>query len=573
MVAPLRAGDPAHLGRFRLLGRIGAGGQGTVYLGEDRAGVRVAVKTLSSELVGDDVARRRFADEVALVRQVSSFCVAEVLDADLEGEQPYIVSEYVPGPSLSEAVATNGPLAPGATARLGVATVTALAAIHEAGIVHRDFKPQNVLLGPDGPRVIDFGIARAHGTALTTTGQIVGTIAYMSPEQIDGGRVGPASDMFSWAVTMAYAASGRRAFEAASVPALMHRILYTEPELPVLPDGLAVVLRSCLAKSHTARPTARDALLQLIAGSSADATRPVRTETPTRRGAEATATWRGTEPAPVDPGATLAATAEQAAAAGPTARTRRRWPWLAGIGVLTIAAVAAAVIAWPSIAPSTAAPPTAQVEGTLIFSDTFTDRSGWDGYNFNPDAAADQRTVRGHEVAKGVYSMQASSTAPDVAALSPTPPKQPSSAPGGERKVMITATAEIQDGSRAPGAVGLLCQWDEETPFGYQFLLGLDGAVQIQKIDRGNTRALASGMTSAPPIGRRFSLQAACRSSDSGTELRFWVDGAQLLTATDPTPLPTTGSISQVGFRVRITEGGANTLRVSWDDFALHRLE
>nr|BFE86625.1 hypothetical protein GCM10020093_092260 [Planobispora longispora] len=144
----------------------------------------MAVKALHAAASSDPIRRRRFAGEAELIRQVSSFCVAEVLDADLDSERPYIVSEYVDGPSLKTAVETGGPRSGGTLRRLAVGTVTALAAIHQAGIVHRDVKPPNVLLGPDGPRVIDFGIARLLDTASTTTGHVVGTVAYMSPEQV-----------------------------------------------------------------------------------------------------------------------------------------------------------------------------------------------------------------------------------------------------------------------------------------------------------------------------------------------------------------------------------------------------
>jgi hypothetical protein len=197
---------------------------------------------------------------------------------------------------------------------------------------------------------------------------------------------------------------------------------------------------------------------------------------------------------------------------------------------------------------------------------------GWDGYSFTPDAAGDARSLHGIELAKGVYSMQAEPDFTDNAALSPVPRKQATSAPGVELKVMIGATAEIQSESSAPGAIGLLCLWDEDTPFGYQFLLGLDGAATIQKRSSGQDLTLTTGTTAAPPTGGRVGLQASCRNTGSGTELRFWVNGVQVATTTDTASLPTDGYSSQVGLRVRIPEGGTNRLRVSWDDFTLHRL-
>ncbi|WP_460370826.1 serine/threonine-protein kinase, partial [Actinocorallia lasiicapitis] len=260
----LRTGDPAVLGGFTLLGRLGAGGQGVVYLGRSPGGEQVAVKALNPDAVADPEALRRFAGEVGHVRQVSSFCVAEVLDADLTGERPYIVSEYVEGRSLQETVLLDGPRDPGRLRRLAVGTMTALAAIHAAGIVHRDFKPHNVLIGADGPRVIDFGIARVFGGQHTAAGMVIGTIVYMAPEQVAGGDIGPAADLFAWAATMVFAASGRPPFGTNGTAEVMYRIVNGEPDLPALPADLRAVVLDCLAKDPAARPTAKEVLLRLI---------------------------------------------------------------------------------------------------------------------------------------------------------------------------------------------------------------------------------------------------------------------------------------------------------------------
>ncbi|MEU6428835.1 serine/threonine-protein kinase, partial [Microbispora sp. NPDC046973] len=264
----LRTDDPRQVGLYRLVGLLGEGGQGTVYQGLTPSGEPVAVKLLHARFAGDDRARARFAAELDHARRVAAFCTARVLDADVAGDRPYIVSEFVAGPSLGEVIASGGPVTGGALERLAIATVTALAAIHEAGVVHRDFKPGNVIMGTDGPRVIDFGIARALDATGTVSSAVVGTPAYMAPEQIAGQAVGPAADVFAWACTIAYTANGATPFGQDSIPAVMHRILHADPDLGPLDGALAGPLReivtTCLAKDPARRPTAREILLRLL---------------------------------------------------------------------------------------------------------------------------------------------------------------------------------------------------------------------------------------------------------------------------------------------------------------------
>ncbi|WP_433433375.1 serine/threonine-protein kinase [Nonomuraea sp. CA-141351] len=240
-----------------MLGRLGAGGQGTVYLGQTPDGRHVAVKLLREGAGFDD----RLAKEIAAARRVEPFCIAQVLDVSL-GERPYIVTEYVDGPSLQQAGRHSG----ADLQRLAVATATALAAIHAAGIVHRDFKPANVLLGPGGPRVIDFGIARAMDDAVTHTSSIVGTPAYMAPEQLAGQPVGPPTDVFAWASVMVWAANETPPFGQDTLPAIINRILHNEPQLGDLPQPLQSIVYDCLAKDPRARPTMRDVILRLLSG-------------------------------------------------------------------------------------------------------------------------------------------------------------------------------------------------------------------------------------------------------------------------------------------------------------------
>ncbi|MEU5859705.1 serine/threonine-protein kinase [Nonomuraea sp. NPDC047529] len=261
---PLQPGDPRSLGVYRLVERLGKGAQGVVFKAEGPDGRLVAIKLLNTLLDQPGLDGERFLREVAAARRVAQFCTARVLGANMDGEQPYIVSELVDGVSLQVVVQREGPRQGGALYRLAVGTVTALAAIHRAGIVHRDFKPSNVLLGPDGPRVIDFGIARALDSAMTISSGVVGTPAYMSPEQISGERVEPAADLFSWALTMLYAATGRPAFGQDSLPAVIYRVMNEEPDLSVLPDELRPLVRACLRKRAEDRPTAADALFALL---------------------------------------------------------------------------------------------------------------------------------------------------------------------------------------------------------------------------------------------------------------------------------------------------------------------
>ncbi|WP_336214531.1 serine/threonine-protein kinase [Nonomuraea sp. LPB2021202275-12-8] len=265
MSAPLPVDAPKSVGGYRLTGLLGEGGQGVVYLAESESGRRVAVKVLHGGLAAAPDVRRQLRREADAARRVASFCTAMVLEVDLSHDPPYIVSEYVEGVSLAERVRLEGPRGGGSLQRLAVATATALGAIHRAGIVHRDFKPSNVLLGPEGPVVIDFGIARVLEATATRSG-VVGTPAYMSPEQVAGRPVGTSSDVFSWGCTMVFAASGRPAFGGGSIPEVMSGILYREPDLSAVPETLRALVGASLAKEPHARPTADQLTRALTTG-------------------------------------------------------------------------------------------------------------------------------------------------------------------------------------------------------------------------------------------------------------------------------------------------------------------
>ncbi|MFE6827809.1 bifunctional serine/threonine-protein kinase/ABC transporter substrate-binding protein [Streptomyces sp. NPDC057690] len=255
---PLRTGDPSRIGRYRLLRRLGAGGMGVVFLARAPGGAIAAVKTVRSSYADESGFRTRFRREIEAAGQVRSPWVVPLLDADADAETPWLATSYVPGPSLAETVDTFGPLSLASVRILGGRLAEALEAVHGAGLVHRDVKPGNVLLAPDGPRLIDFGIARApEATALTSSGVIVGSPGFLSPEQARarGGEIGPPSDVFSLGCVLAFAATGVRPFGGGGAAGMLLRTVYEEPDPTAVPDSLAPLLRSCLAKDPTARPT------------------------------------------------------------------------------------------------------------------------------------------------------------------------------------------------------------------------------------------------------------------------------------------------------------------------------
>ncbi|WP_344242874.1 serine/threonine-protein kinase [Actinocorallia libanotica] len=263
MVAALRSSDPLRLGPYDIEGRLGEGGQGVVYLGRHAdGGQQFAIKLLHLE--SDDKARARFLREVEVAKKVASFCTARLYDVGADGDHFFTVSEYVPGPSLQARVQEDGPLTGAELERLAVGTATALVSIHQAGIIHRDFKPHNVLLGPDGPRVIDFGVAKATSSSTTLTSKVIGTPSYMSPEQVEGDEAGPPSDVFCWASTMVYAATGEPPFGQDSIMAVINRIANHEPELGALDGPLRELILDCLEKDPAARPRTRDLLMRLL---------------------------------------------------------------------------------------------------------------------------------------------------------------------------------------------------------------------------------------------------------------------------------------------------------------------
>ncbi|MCX4639179.1 serine/threonine protein kinase [Streptomyces sp. RPA4-5] len=270
---PLRAQDPGRIGDYRLLGRLGEGGMGRVFLARSDRGRTVAVKLVRAELAGQEEFRTRFRQEVRAAQQVGGEWTAPVLDADTEAETPWVATGYIAGPSLQQVIGARGiPLPERSVRILAAGLARALGAIHEAGIIHRDLKPSNVLLTIDGPRVIDFGIARAleavTGSGVTRTGASVGSPGFMSPEQVRGAPLTPACDVFSLGSVLAFAATGRQPFGTADsiAAAMMYRIAQEEPDLSAIPEGLRALISACLAKDPEQRPTPAELVTRAESG-------------------------------------------------------------------------------------------------------------------------------------------------------------------------------------------------------------------------------------------------------------------------------------------------------------------
>ncbi|WP_165959071.1 serine/threonine-protein kinase [Actinomadura sp. KC345] len=321
---PLRPHDPERIGSYRLRSRLGAGGMGEVFLAASPGGREVVVKVIRPELAGTASARRRFAREIAAAQRVGGFHTAQVVDAAPHAEPPWMVTEYIPGPSLQRLVRDAGPLSPENVRALAAQLAEGLSAIHACGLVHRDLKPGNVIMAGDGARIIDFGVARMEdASVLTESGGVVGTYAFMSPEQVNAGGVGPSSDVFSLGSVLAWAATGHSPFAAATIPAIVLRIVNAEPDLGGIPGDLRGVISACLAKDPAGRPTAPDVLGWLSGSDGAAFVPPPPAPSPPSR----------TEPS-----------AGGSGTARPTPVPRRRF-LLAGLAGVTAVAVPAVVVA------------------------------------------------------------------------------------------------------------------------------------------------------------------------------------------------------------------------------------
>jgi len=258
---PLEDGDPRVVGGYRLVARLGSGGMGRVYLSHTPGGRAVAVKVIRPELAESAEFRKRFQAEVAAASRVHGLYTAPVVDSDTEGSMPWCATAYVPGPSLADAVHEHGPLPVDTVLRLIAGVAEALQAVHREGIVHRDLKPSNVLLAADGPRVIDFGVARAaDATSVTQSGTALGTVAYMAPEQVLGGEAAASADVFALGQTAVFAATGGAAFGDGDPHAVLYRVVHEEPDLSRVPGEIRELVARCLRKPAAERPSVEEVM-------------------------------------------------------------------------------------------------------------------------------------------------------------------------------------------------------------------------------------------------------------------------------------------------------------------------
>jgi Protein kinase domain len=336
-VEPLQLGDPELVGRYRLVGRIGSGGMGRVYLGVTPDGGQAAVKVIRDDLADDTQFRHRFRREVMAASAVAGMFTARVLDADPDGDPPWLATQYVEGLSLRDAVLRYGPMPEARLVPLARGIAEALAAIHAAGLTHRDLKPANVLLSPAGPKVIDFGIARAaDATQLTGTGQIIGTLDFMAPEQIEGtADSGPAGDVFALGSTLVHAATGRTPFAAEQTAGTVYKILHAEPDLRGVPPRVAAIVSGCLSKDPARRPSAVQLAVALRAGPGVAAPAGTAALPATAVGTPGAA-GRAAPP-------TVTGPATGAGAAGRSG-SRRRWGVAAVLAALAVAATAITLV-------------------------------------------------------------------------------------------------------------------------------------------------------------------------------------------------------------------------------------
>ncbi|MGI5163456.1 serine/threonine-protein kinase [Spirillospora sp. CA-253888] len=519
---PLTAGDPPHLGPYRLLGKLGQGGMGTVYLAEDTTGRRVAVKVINPDLAHDEAFRARFRREAEAARRVRRFCTAAVLDAHVTEDPLYVVTEYVPGPNLVEAVRADGPLRDGDVEALAVGVATALSAIHAGGIVHRDLKPANVLLSPLGPRVIDFGVARSVevDTQLTRTGTAMGTPAYMAPEVLRHEPVTPASDMFCWGCVVVFAATGQGPFTGENIAQVMHRILHEPPQLDGLGDSLRRVVARALAKNPANRPTAEQVLTELLGRPHADTELVVEHLAAARK---RRAPSRG-RPSRGRPSRRMSLALVLAGLAGAVAYT-----W-------TSAGEAGAP-------PLTVPPPVARY---AVPADDFGNpRSGW-------------TNVRHSYYKDGAYNLATSGKYLAYTAWSSSLPLLP-------QRQLVSVTARVRNGA-GQSAVGVFC-WGKSTEGGlvsYEFQVARDGRARIVRNSAGWSAVLAD-RTTAPLASRAVRLQALC----SRDRLALWIDGRKTAeyAVTEALPVQETSGIS--GLLVSRPQPDAPNTEAVFDDFSV----
>ncbi|MEU3308202.1 serine/threonine-protein kinase [Nocardiopsis sp. NPDC006832] len=599
------SGDPTEIDGYRLSRRLGRGGMGTVYLAEDHSRRQVALKVVHPDLAENPSFRRRFAREVETARRVARFSTAGVIDARLEGDPLFVVSEFVPGPDLSRAVRERGPLRGGDLEGLAMGVAAALTAIHRSGVVHRDLKPANVLLSPVGPKVIDFGIARAlddDGGGITRSSRLMGTPSYIAPELLHGHPATPAADVFAWGCLVAFAGTGRTPFHAATVPAVLHNVTTAAPRLDGLDPALTVLVRQALDKNPANRPTAQ-AILDRLVG------RPGVSEE--EAGRTISATWT---PPPVT--ATPPTQTAQGAGGPPT----RRRGLLLGAGAGTGAVVLIAGLSF-ALAAGNDAPPE---DLTTLYGSDFATDPGWGDSIYDED---DGPYDSGYAPGEGI-----------VMAMDPNAEMDPSvgrnwMAPSAQgvnttERLLVTSDVQVLEGYDYL-TVGLRCirdlhptdaELDEDDTDGYpdhpdqdytatyRAWLRADGAeAVIDKIsgtladDSWDPEELAKGEVSEfrpypavptdgadqatsrgeepEPVSNNIKLACEFTPGDEGevptAEIRMWVNDGLAVSAVDEEPYPDDYADHQYVQRqaVQYHRGQSTSpFRVLYENFRVERI-
>ncbi|MCG5217521.1 serine/threonine-protein kinase [Streptosporangium sp. KLBMP 9127] len=474
--------EPSEIGGYRILRRLGQGGMGVVYLAADTRGRRLALKVIHEEWARDAAFRRRFAREVAAARRVARFCTAPVLDADAGGERPYLVTEYVQGPDLGQAVRRHGPLGGADLESLAVGIAVALSAIHGAGVVHRDLKPSNVLLSPTGPRVIDFGIAQlAEPEGLPTRG-VIGTPAFMAPEQARGEATSGASDVFAWGALIAFAGTGRLPFGSGAAAEVIYRIVHEEPVLDGLDQRMRALVERATAKRAELRPTAGELLAELVGAPGA---------TPETATQVVEHTWTGDlaappahEPPPQEPPSQgvpapgMTWTAPAPGAPRPERARRRR---LLAAGAVVLAAAVTAAVVWTTL----------QGPAALPYRETFGRSGDW-------ASGTTEGGVAAYEADGYVLTVNQGWRLWKTAPVGPV------------GDVLLIADASMPKGA---GAYGV---WCAGTTGRYDFTVTTDGGAAITH----DGRVLAEQAENTG-VRARNRIVARC-----GSRLQLWVNGA-----------------------------------------------